>query len=362
MYRLLLSGDRTGDAVLQNEDVLFIPPVGAQTAVSGSVNNEAIFELKAGETIEDLLTFAGGANTLADASRILLYRTSNFDTIGTQQIARTDARVMPAKGGDIIQLLSGGSLQRSVLRQSVVVRIEGEVGQPGNYYVPPNTPLSTVLALAGGLTERAYVYGSRFERASEARAQREAFEQALQQLRIAVEAAPLTRSDLGATGDPAQQRASALATIDRLRDETPSGRIVLNLTPASTNLPGEFLLENNDRIIVPPRPVTIGVFGAVYRPASFVIGGARNEHVADYIERAGGPLRAADRGQIFLVRANGDIVTRRRGALGTRVLPGDVVFVPIRTQPSSLWAKVRDIATITAQLGISAATVVALSK
>jgi protein involved in polysaccharide export with SLBB domain len=250
------------------------------------------------------------------------------------------------------------------------VRVEGEVNRPGNYYVPAGTPLGDVLARAGGLTPRAYVYGTRYERVSEQRAQAEAFEQAIQQLQIALEAAPLTAGEFGnADARAQQQRAAGLATLERLRAIRPDGRIVLGLTPESQALPGDFVLENNDRIVVPPRTSTVGVFGAVYRPASFVIGGVgstggprRGERVADYVERAGGALRAADRGQIFLVRASGDVVTRRRGAMRTRVLPGDVVFVPIKTQASTVWAKIRDISTVAFQFGIAAATTVALTR
>ena len=362
LYQMLLRGDRSGDATLQNEDVLFIPPVGQQIAVTGSVNNEAIFEIKPGETLDQVLGYAGGTNSLADQSRLLLYRLANYDTIGAKQIDRAQAASTAAADGDIVQILSSGSLQRSVLRQSVVVRIEGEVNAPGNYYVPANTPLSEVLARAGGLTSRAYVYGTRYERVSEQRAQGEAFEQAIQQLEISLEASPLTADSAINTGDLAAQRASGRAVLERLRAIKPDGRLVLDITPETVALPGEFLLENNDRIVVPPRPITVGVFGAVYRPASFVLSDTRGDRVEDYVERAGGALRAADRKEIFVVRANGDVVSRRRGALKARVLPGDVVFVPIKTQASSVWAKIRDISTIAFQFGIAAATVVALTR
>lgn len=362
LYQMLLRGDRSGDATLQNEDVLFIPPVGQQIAVTGSVNNEAIFEIKPGETLDQVLGYAGGTNSLADQSRLLLYRLANYDTIGAKQIDRTQAASTAAADGDIVQILSSGSLQRSVLRQSVVVRIEGEVNAPGNYYVPANTPLSEVLARAGGLTSRAYVYGTRYERVSEQRAQGEAFDQAIQQLEISLEASPLTADSAINTGDLAAQRASGRAVLERLRAIKPDGRLVLDITPETVALPGEFLLENNDRIVVPPRPITVGVFGAVYRPASFVLSDARGNRVEDYVERAGGALRAADRKEIFVVRANGDVVSRRRGAMKAQVLPGDVVFVPIKTQASSVWSKIRDISTIAFQFGIAAATVVALTR
>jgi protein involved in polysaccharide export with SLBB domain len=103
------------------------------------------------------------------------------------------------------------------------------------------------------------------------------------------------------------------------------------------------------------------VFGAVYRPASFLIG-QDGERIRDYVARAGGPIRAADRGQIFVVRANGDVLTRKAGALDARALPGDLVFMPVRTQGNSLLAKLRDISTIAFQFGITAAALAVLIR
>lgn len=363
LYQLLLRGDRTGDAVLQNEDVLFIPPQGAQVAVSGSVNTEAVFELKSDETLENVLQFAGGPNTLSDQARLLLYRQSNYDSVGVVEVARADAAARPAAGGDIVQVVSAGSLQRSRDKQSVVVRIEGEVNAPGTYYVPPNTPLSKVLARAGGLTSQAFVYGTRFERASARTQQRQAFEDAIRQLEISLAAAPLTADRSNDAGTQAAQAAGARAVLDRLRRAEPDGRMVLDLPPAAATLPGDMILENNDRILVPPRPTTVGVFGAVYRPASFALDQAgRPLRVRDYVEKAGGTLRAADRRDIFVVRASGDVLSRRRSAMNARVLPGDVIFVPVKTQSTSVWAKIRDISTVLFQFGLTAATVAAISN
>ena len=69
LYQLVRGGNRVNDAVLQNEDVLFIPPAGPQVAVIGSVNEEAIYETKPGETLETALALAGGTNDLGDAGR-----------------------------------------------------------------------------------------------------------------------------------------------------------------------------------------------------------------------------------------------------------------------------------------------------
>ena len=362
LYDLIRKGDRTSDAVLQNEDILVVPPVGEQVAITGSVNAEAIYEAKPGETIQTMLSYAGGTNDLADNSRVMLYRLSDLDRIGGQQIDRAETGRFLVKGGDLLQILSEGTLQRSQARQSVLVRIEGEVNKPGNYYVPANTTLGEVMQQAGGITSRGYVFGTRLERSSVRRQQREGFRDAVQQLEITLAAAPLTNGQTLDAGERATQLAAARGVLDRLRDAEPDGRVVLELPPSATALPADLVLANNDRIVIPPRATTVGVFGAVYRPASFLFNEAKPPRVRDYIERAGGPLRAADKGGIFVIRANGSVLSKRNGALSARVLPGDVIFVPVKTQSTSIWARIREITTIVSQIGFTAAALAVLNN
>ena len=125
LYDLIRHGDNAGDAVLQNEDVLFIPPVGPQVAVIGSVNESAIYEAKPGETLEDLVRIAGGPNQLADPSRAIVYRLDDKNTVGSRDFSRAQLAATPSQPGDIIQVLSQGSLVHPMERQSVIVRIEG---------------------------------------------------------------------------------------------------------------------------------------------------------------------------------------------------------------------------------------------
>jgi len=360
LYDLIRKGDKSHDTVLQNEDVLFIPPVGRQVAVIGSVNEEAIYEARAGESVRDVLRIAGGATNLADSSRVILYRLTDQNTVGSRQIDNVDAPRVEAEAGDIIQVLQQGTLLHPLEKQQVTVRIEGEVNRPGNYYVPPNTPLATVLEMAGGLTPRAFVYGTQFSRVSVATQQRQSFLEAVDQMETALAAAPLSGDRTIEAGERATQLASARAFLDKLRKAQPDGRLVLQLTPEMNTLPGTVLLENNDRIIIPPRVDTVGVFGAVYRPASFLINYSRRTRVRDYLEQAGGPIRAADRSNIFVVHANGAVLTAKRGALAAYVLPGDVIFVPVKTQSSSVWARIRDISAIIFQIGVSAAALAAI--
>lgn len=361
LYQLLRKGDRSLDPLIQNEDVLFIPPVGNQVAVIGSVNEEAIYESRPGESLSDMLALAGGPTNVADQDRLILYRLSDQDTVGSRQIDRAMASAEPSRSGDIIQILPHGTLTRPLDRQQAVVRIEGEVNRPGNYYVPPNTPLAKVVEMAGGLTSRAYVYGARFFRESVRTQQRRSFLDAIDQMEVTLATAPLNGDRLMDANERQAQLVSARAFIEKMRQKEPDGRLVMDLSPSESMLPGDFAVENNDRIIIPPQVDTVGVFGAVYRPASFLLNDNKPSHVKDYVSQAGGAIRGADKANIFVVRANGSVLTRKQGAMNARVLPGDTVFVPIKTQSSSVWAKIRDISTIIFQFGLTAAAIAAIN-
>jgi protein involved in polysaccharide export with SLBB domain len=357
LYDLLLKGDKTHDAVLQNDDVLNIGPVGPEMAITGSVNAEAIYEAKKGETLADLIRYAGGLNSLADDTRLVVVRLGDLDAAGSRQLIFAQALTFPAERGDIVRILSLADITRPLERQAILATIEGEVDRPGRYYMAPGSTLSDLLGKAGGLTAGAYVFGTDLDRESVRRQQQASFDRAIDDLELSAAAAPL--SSLNGTEDAATAQArlqASLAVISRLKERKPDGRLVLNLAYNANSLPGQLGLEDNDHIYIPPIPKTVGVFGAVYQPGSFLFGSATR--ISDYLKLAGGPKRIADRGEIFVVRANGAVISvqQNHGLGGKPALPGDVIFVPVRTSPS-VWEKIREISTVVYQLGIGAAAI-----
>ena len=362
LYELLRGGNRIHDLPLENEDVLFIPPAGPQVAIIGSVQEEAIYESLPGESVEQMVMAAGGPNTLADASRVILYRNNGRETPGPRELSRAEAAMTAVEAGDILQLLSTGSLVQPLEKQSVLVRIEGEVDRPGVYFVAPTTPLSSIIERAGGLSAGAFIYGTRLTRQSVRLQQQDGYREAVQQLEVALASAPLSGDTAVAVAERQAQIAAARATLEKLKQAEPDGRVVMQIAITDIALPGAVVMENNDEIYIPARPTTVGVFGAVYRPASFLLGVGASQRVKNYVELAGGTIRVADRSGIFIVRANGEVLTRKRGAWNAPVYPGDVIFVPVKTQGSTFWAKFKDITQTLFQLGLGAATVISVTK
>ncbi len=360
LYQLMRGGSRVDDTLLQNGDVLFIPPAGPQVAVIGSVSDEAIYEAKPGESVAGILAAAGGPNTVGDHTRFIIYHSDAPNEAGPQQFPMSAAASMAVRAGDIIQILSIGTLQMPTENEKIVVRVEGEVRHPGIYYVAPGTRTGDIIAQAGGLTARAFPYGAKFTRQTVQMQQQDSYKEALNQLEISLSASPLLQDPTLATGDRTSQMAAARAVLTRLREAKPDGRVVLDISPDARSLPGDIALENNDALEIPPRPSSVGVFGAVYHPSSFLLdSGHRALRVRDYIDEAGGPLPAADKGGIFVIHANGSVVPRKRGALNDRVLPGDVVFVPVRSSPNLFWSHLSAISTTLFTFGLGAASLAA---
>src|SRR5436190_7261399 len=74
LYDYLLRGDTHDDIRLQTGDVVFVPVHGIRAEVTGAVTRPAIYELRTGETLTDLLRAAGGFAPNAQMKRVTVHR------------------------------------------------------------------------------------------------------------------------------------------------------------------------------------------------------------------------------------------------------------------------------------------------
>ncbi len=339
LYDLLLRGDTSGDATLRNGDVIHIAPAGAQVAITGSVNREAIFELSAGETLADAIADAGGANTVADTTRLMV-----LDALGTtggwQQLTAADARTTQVTRAQIVRVLSDLGIARPVAQQPVLITLGGEVAKPGRYYVQPGTRLGDVIQQAGGLTAQAFPYASIITRQSVKEQQRESFARAVDDMELLLSTQPLVsaqRAQLTSAGNLKLMD----QVVGKMRQREPNGRLVFDLPVTAKTLPTDLIVENDDMVLIPTRPVSVGVFGAVPSPASFAY--REGQTIGDVVELAGGVQSLADKKEVFVVRANGTVLARGKATYKLPALPGDLVFVPVDADRGEFWARLRDI-------------------
>jgi protein involved in polysaccharide export with SLBB domain len=228
----------------------------------------------------------------------------------------------------------------------------------------PDSTLADALRAAGGLTPLSYVFGTEFTRESVRATQQENYERALRDLEVEFAKAAYTRKALTADEAAAQAATGAGSSvlIQRLREVRPTGRIVLQLNPASPELP-PLALEDGDRLYVPARPNTVGVFGSVFNGGSYLFAQGRN--IEDFLRLAGGPTRGADADSAFVLRANGSVISARQGSglfgsgnlSGLSAQPGDTIFVPEEVGKTTWVQNAKEWTQILAQFGLGAAAI-----
>jgi len=148
--------------------------------------------------------------------------------------------------------------------------------------------------------------------------------------------------------------------LSQLHDTKPVGRLVIDAESAYKSPPGsvyDVVIKDGDRLIVPKKTQDVTILGEVQSPTSHVFqpGLARD----DYIEKSGGITQHADRKRIYVVRANGDVVSGQRSGWFRRstnldIHPGDTIVVPLDTQKVPPLPLVQAITTIIYNLAVGA--------
>ena len=487
LYDLIAFGDKSRDAPLLPGDVIYFPPIGPLVALSGSVNNPAIFELKRQTNVGQLLDLAGGLTTTAQLRRASIERIDDRETRTVDQfsldydglrrrikdgdlvsvfsisprfenavtlrgkvaaplrypykpgmrvrdlIPERDALItadyyarknlavriealpqgqlaydvrrladeinwdyavierqkqadlttelipfnlgkvvlendavanLPLMPGDIVTVFSKTDVAAPAGRRPVVVSLEGEFNVAGVYQAQPKETLRQLVVRVGGLTERAYVFGAHFMRESTRREQEERLGQALDRLEADVQRAAVARAQSVVAPEDAaalkQQAEAQQALVTRLRTLRPTGRIVLELPENATlaHLP-DIELEDGDRLVIPHLPSQVSVFGTVFNESSFLY--KADKSVSDYLSLAGGPRKQADKANIYVLRADGSVVSRRQSGFlstsfgGARLMPGDAIVVPEDFERTTWMKDLKDWTQIFFQFGLGVA-------
>jgi len=151
LYALLIRGDKSKDARMLPEDVIYIPPAGAQVAIIGSVHTPSIYEIREGETIGDLIDAAGKTTTVASSARISLER------VGERQLRQAmefpfdkTGLGAPLAGGDILRVFS------IVPAYQKTVTLRGNVANPGRFAWHAGMHLSELIPDRDSLLSRDY--------------------------------------------------------------------------------------------------------------------------------------------------------------------------------------------------------------
>ena len=326
--------------------------IGERTVqVRGAVRDPGGYPIADRTPLSALVAVAGGLS--ADA-----------DPAAAELTAVTGGRSIVDLGRDGTRMAGPGDALRVNPRpqalESRAVAIDGAVRRPGRYDIGRGETLSSLIARAGGLLEDAYPAGAVLTRESERRREKEQFQRQARELErtLALEVEK---------GEPVKAENVALARqlAAQLRGVEPLGRVVVEADPAVLRTRPDLdpLLEPDDRIAIPKRPLTVTVAGEVLHPtaAQFVSG----KSAEDYLSEAGGPTRDADTGRSFLILPDGRARTLALSSWNHRVEtipPGSMLVVPRDPRPFDGLDVAKTFGNILSQLAITAASVSVIAR
>ena len=149
VYDFLINADPAANVQLREQDILFVPNYKTRVEVAGEIKRKEIFEIKKGESVSDLIRFAGGFADKAYTHSLTVIRNNDRER-EVRTVAEADFGKFMLQNGDSVRA-------DSILnRFSNRVAIKGAVFHPGNFELTPGMKLSDLIKKADGLREDAF--------------------------------------------------------------------------------------------------------------------------------------------------------------------------------------------------------------
>jgi polysaccharide export outer membrane protein len=233
--------------------------------------------------------------------------------------------------------------------------VEGEVKFPGEYRIRKGETLSDVIARAGGFTDKASPESATFTREAVATLEAQRAAEFARDIETTFATRLLTEETTTQAITDVAQIVESLQAIEG------AGRLLIDLPAAmSGDANANLEVTDGDRLVVPKLSNTVSVVGEVKRSGTHTFQSELS--LDDYIDLSAGYTRRADDGGVYIVKANGSVVTleqnlwRFTGA-NRSLNPGDTIVVPIDTQYKESLASWREITQIVYQSMVSIAAV-----
>lgn len=374
LRRIVIDRDASADVVLQPRDTLTVYSRAAfrdkpKASVQGEVRRPGRYEILPGMRISDLVKLGGDLTPNAflgeaELSRFDAQRKTTLVTIRLREaLAGDESANLPLQDEDVLIVRPVPDFQ-----QVRFVTVVGEVRSPGVYMINRGERLSSLIERVNGFTPEAYLRAAQFTRVSTRKSQQEAIERLIEDLELEVAeraqevTGALSKEDIEANKQLLDARRSL---IEKLKKARAKGRVVIRLAEADKlrGTASDILLEDGDRLEVPEKQNVVNVVGRVFNPTGVVYDPA-NDRLGYYLDTVGGPTKSADRDQIFLIRADGSVVTKENvggsffvfgehGLMSARVEPGDSIVVPEKLIQVRLMKDVKDITQILYQIAVA---------
>lgn len=150
VYDFLLRGIQQNNLRLQDQDVINVPVYEKRVEILGEVKTAALFEVVNGESLQDVIDFAGGFTPQAYSAKIKSFQNTDKER-KIIDIAAADFGMYSPRNGD--KYVVEAILDRFQNR----VEILGAVFRPGLYELGSGLTLKGLITKADGLTEDAFL-------------------------------------------------------------------------------------------------------------------------------------------------------------------------------------------------------------
>ena len=375
-YTFLQEGLMEGNIRLEDQDVINFPVYRKRVAIRGEVKRPAIYELKADEKLDDLISYAGGYTDIAYRGLAKVDQINELEREVKDVPANLFGDFVP-RNGDQVEI---GSIQNRYANRII---LEGAVNRPGIYELSAGLSLSALLKKAEGLKEEAYLERAYIKRTLP-NLEKELISFNPVDIVNGRKDIPLLREDsimiqdrsdfitqqyvtvsgnvrnpgtviyrkgmkladvIAMAGGLNEQAASHHIEISRIiknNEDSVANQLVETFTVNMAKTAGisqDIELQALDYINVPRlvnfRPLgNISITGEVLFPGEYAVQ-KRDETALDFLQRAGGlsPYGSLESAQIYrnrirvdldLTQSTTDPITRKSMIL----LPGDSIFIP----------------------------------
>ena len=343
-----LAGDPIENIMLEPRDRLLIHrnPDAVEPAtvyIQGEVGQPGRYPLTTNMHLADLIRIGGGLKPSADTkiADLTQYDWVNQRKLGGKQEQITISAALAGDAKSNAALHNGDVL---TIRQlpgwndlGASITLKGEVTNPGVYGIRPGERLSSVLERAGGFQRGAYAYGAVLQRV-----QVRELEQKEQETLILRAKSVQNSIELMPENDARQKLAKQTAmqqyqaTLEQLNANPPVGRVSMRITSDIGRWKNSSLdmeVRAGDTLIIPKKPSYVLVSGQVFNPTAIAYRPGKS--AAWYLSQAGGPTILGNKKSVFVIRADGSVVSSKRGlwsgeSISEVLQPGDTVVVPER--------------------------------
>ena len=356
LYDLLARGDTSTDFRLEDGDVIFIPFRKKKVTAGGSFKRPHLYELLEGETLKDVILFAGGFKSEVSVNPIIEYSTinriSNKREISNIVYSNKNFK-KEVFDGDVVNVFEYSGLK------SHSVELKGQFINPGVYSISEGETILDVISKAGGYTKSAFTEGAIFLRKEVADLEKEGFLRSadnLEQIMIQIVQDSTGSEGASISFEPFN------TLISKLREIEPVGRVVTSLDTLDlkTDPYANFELRDGDSIYIPKRPSSVTIVGEVLNPTSIQY--YSQNDIEDYIALAGGLNFQADKNRIYIINPNGEAQSYKRKYLrkNNNIISGSTIVVTRSARGTFKVAQI--LAPIVADLSVSYAAISAISN